>query len=436
MVKQIKDGETALSEKKIQISHSEEVSGQMTADLHDAEGILKVTTEKLEEIQAQRDLKMRDYKSWMSKHSDELLAIREAATILTGEVAKRFSSKQTVGTPGEAASFLQLSRSQRRTAISLFQVAKTPGIALLALRAQTHLMSHERERTDPFAKVKRMIQQMLEKLLQEQAEEADHKAWCDREMGKSMESKEQKEHEVQKLKDRLDAMDAELVQVSDEVETITIALSEMASSLVEAAKVRRKESARNTVAIKDYQEAAKLVLNAITVLKEFYAQDEAPKALLEIPAAAPAGAGSAPDASNPDFSYETKSAAATGIIGILEIAVQDFNDSEKETTQMEAVAQKDFEDFQHEANVKRAVFVRDLEYNNRKKVQLQGDRTRLLADLEGYEKELAAVNDYLEKLKPSCVSAVASYEERARRREQELQALQEALQVLEGEAIA
>merc|ERR1719443_189760 len=251
-----------------------------------------------------------------------------------------------------------------------------------------------------------------------------------------MESKEQKEHEVQKLKDRLDAMDAELVQVSDEVETITIALSEMASSLVEAAKVRRKESARNTVAIKDYQEAAKLVLNAITVLKEFYAQEEAPKALLEIPAAAPAGAGSAPDASNPDFSYETKSAAATGIIGILEIAVQDFNDSEKETTQMEAVAQKDFEDFQHEANVKRAVFVRDLEYNNRKKVQLQGDRTRLLADLEGYEKELAAVNDYLEKLKPSCVSAVASYEERARRREQELQALQEALQVLEGEAIA
>ena len=43
---------------------------------------------------------------------------------------------------------------------------------------------------------------------------------------------------------------------------------------------------------------------------------------------------------------------------------------------------------------------------------------------------------YYDKLKPACVDAGLSYEERVKQREEEIQSLQEALKILEGEDIA
>merc|ERR1719201_2885729 len=46
--------------------------------------------------------------------------------------------------------------------------------------------------------------------------------------------------------------------------------------------------------------------------------------------------------------------------------------------------------------------------------------------------ELAAVNEYVEKLKPQCVEKAMSYAEKKARREAEIAGLKEALSILEG----
>ena len=56
-------------------------------------------------------------------------------------------------------------------------------------------------------------------------------------------------------------------------------------------------------------------------------------------------------------------------------------------------------------------------------------------DLKGAQEELDAALAYYDKLKPSCVDAGVSYEERVARREAEIQSLQEALKILSGEDI-
>ena len=52
------------------------------------------------------------------------------------------------------------------------------------------------------------------------------------------------------------------------------------------------------------------------------------------------------------------------------------------------------------------------------------------------EKELAAAMDYYDKLKPSCVDAGVSYEDRVARRKEEIESLQDATKILSGEDLA
>merc|ERR1719238_643321 len=57
---------------------------------------------------------------------------------------------------------------------------------------------------DPFAKVKGLIEDMIAKLMESAAEEADHKAFCDEELGKSRQAKENKAMKMDKYRSRID----------------------------------------------------------------------------------------------------------------------------------------------------------------------------------------------------------------------------------------
>merc|ERR1719379_3141444 len=61
-----------------------------------------------------------------------------------------------------------------------------------------------RAAADPFGKIRGMIEDMIAKLLQEAAEEATQKAFCDKEIGEPMTSKADKEGKLEKVNSRLE----------------------------------------------------------------------------------------------------------------------------------------------------------------------------------------------------------------------------------------
>merc|ERR1719183_3074894 len=58
--------------------------------------------------------------------------------------------------------------------------------------------------SDPFAKIKGLIGDMISKLMDEAAQEADHKAFCDKELGKSRKSKDDKARKMDQYRTRID----------------------------------------------------------------------------------------------------------------------------------------------------------------------------------------------------------------------------------------
>merc|ERR1719158_1413991 len=119
----------------------------------------------------------------------------EAETKSRGEelkalaTAKKIIAEATSGAADQSYGFLQTSMSSGadlakfeavRLVRDLAQKEKSPALAQLATRMAAAMQAGGSSR-DPFAKVKGLIQNMLEKLQKEAEEDATEKAFCDKE---------------------------------------------------------------------------------------------------------------------------------------------------------------------------------------------------------------------------------------------------------------
>merc|ERR1719247_3087502 len=97
--------------------------------------------------------------------------------------------------------------------------------------------------SDPFAKVKGLIRNMIEKLLKEAEEDATEKAFCDKEMAETEAKKADHEAAIEKLTTQIDKQSAKSAQLKGEVATLQKELSELAKAQAEMDKIRAEEKA-------------------------------------------------------------------------------------------------------------------------------------------------------------------------------------------------
>merc|ERR1719160_2487060 len=120
---------------------------------------------------------------------------------------------------------------------------------------------------DPFAKIKGLIQEMIEKLEEEAAKEAAHKAFCDKEMSETKAKKEDKESDLEDLTTKIDKATAEIATLEEE-------LGAIAKAQQEADKIRMEEKEAWEAAKADYESGIEGVGMALKVLRDYYAEKE------------------------------------------------------------------------------------------------------------------------------------------------------------------
>merc|ERR1712113_856783 len=280
---------------------------------------------------------------------------------------------------------------------------------------------------DPFRKVKKMIKDLITRLMEEANEEAEHKGWCDTELSTNEQTRKEKTEAVETLHAEIDELEASIQKLTQDITELTEAVAELDAAMAKATKLREQEKAKNTQTMEDAAQAQTAVAQALTVLKEFYAKAGDATALLQQQPAAPAIF---------DSPYKGMQAENGGVVGMLEVIESDFARLEAETTAAEATAQKEYDEFMTDSKVDKAAKVKDIEHKTAKKQDQNQALTVKREDLDGTQKELDAALAYFDKLKPSCVDAGVSYEDRVSRRKEEIESLEEALRILNGEDIA
>jgi hypothetical protein len=276
---------------------------------------------------------------------------------------------------------------------------------------------------DPFVKIRGLIEDMIGKLLKEAQEEATQKAFCDEEMGKSKKAITEKTLTLDKLQSRLDQASARKAELTAAVKDLESEIAELDASTATATKIRNEEHATYLKSSKDFGDAAAATEKAIKVLKEFYdnasfLQTKAMTAALQ-------------KYKQPEFG-EAKSGAAGAILSILEMSNEDFVKLHSETESNEAEAVETFEKLMNDNKASKGAKQAEVKASLSEIKSLTVTLENTGEDHGMTSSELAAVNEYVEKLKPQCEEKAMSYAEKKARREAEIAGLKEALEILAG----
>merc|ERR1719316_680842 len=125
---------------------------------------------------------------------------------------------------------------------------------------------------DPFAKVKGLIQNMIEKLNKEAEKDATEKAYCDKEMAETATKQENKEDAIAKLSTMIESMTARSAKLKEEVATLQEELGALAKAQAEMDKLRGEEKAvfdKNSAEMKKGLQGVQM---ALKVLNDYYAK--------------------------------------------------------------------------------------------------------------------------------------------------------------------
>merc|ERR550525_186758 len=263
--------------------------------------------------------------------------------------------------------------------------------------------------------------------MEEANEEAEHKGWCDTELSTNEQTRKEKTEAVETLHAEIDELEASIQKLTFDITSLTEAVAELDAAMAKAKQLRQEEKAKNAQTVEDAGEAQTAVAQALVVLKDFYSKAADATALLQQQPVAPTIF---------ESPYKGLQAENGGVVGMLEVIESDFARLEAETKAAEATAQKEYDTFMTDSKVDKAAKVKDIEHKTAKKQDESQALVVKREDLEGTQKELDAALAYFDKLKPSCVDAGVSYESRVARRQEEIESLQEALRILNGEDIA
>merc|ERR1719191_1316258 len=376
--------------------------GKANGEKAAVEKTLAADQEFLASLKMDCESKAKEWAIRQESAAEEAAVIEKAKEILTSGVkvfvqvsAKSHRSRRA---DSEADKDEEEDERRERLADALRKVGRKVGSFALS---QMSSMAF----SDPFAKIKSMITDMVEKL----------------------ESEEEKSMKMDQVTARVDSAATKSAELQDKIKIVEKEVAAIDRDQAEATKLRGEEHAEYLKASTDYKDSADAVVAAIGVLKSYYDGGALLQVSSRIGAAVHEKAKTA---------LKMKTRDADTVIGMLEVAESDFTKLMSETETEETSAAESFAKLEKEAQITKASKEAEVKGMASEVKSLQVALTHHTDDQKAVSAELSAVMTYLDKLKPQCEEKAMSFEEKQARRQAEIEGLQDAMAIIDGKSVA
>jgi len=288
---------------------------------------------------------------------------------------------------------------------------------------------------DHYVKVRGLIKDLLQKLEADAHAEADQKTTCDMGIKKATSERDTANAQIEEFTAKRTILKSQKIgDLTDDNLMMTEQIAELKKAQLEATELAeemehdlRKQRAMCEAGVESVQ-------TALTILEGFYSAQ--PK-LLQTGRFTPADASRdgntvadlAPDTF--DSSYHGAKDESSGIIGILEVVLADFERSQAQSVsdmEEEVAARQKFE-AETEADVKQKG--ESIDKNDAAITEFNGQLLETEASLKEANALLASAKKQLVGWEAMCVKGEETWEERVAAKKEEIAALNEAMRILE-----
>lgn len=362
-----------------------------------------------------------EWEERLKTRTEEQKAISEAISILdTDDV--RDAQKTTFG-------FLQIAQMQKKVVRKdTNKIRRTRALHLIkkafgnsprgsALVAALQL--------DGFAKVKAFIDQLIEDLKKEQADEVAQRDSCIDNIAQNERDTDKKKWEIKNLEAKIEQLTADSKALAEALKTLAAEIADLQVELQRAGDDRKAENAEFQKTASDQHLVQEVLAKALVKLKAFYHKRHS---LVQTKRAAP---GEAP-APMPKMKAYEKNSQGTGVIGLMEKLMGDAKVLETQAIADEQNAQEAYQKLVGATNDSVRAKSREVTDKTEQKAKVDQEKDAAEQDHEQAMKDLEALAEELGALHQECDFLLKNFEARQSARSAEIDALGEVKAILSG----
>jgi len=412
---EIAAGTSLADTKTTTLAATDEKKAQDTEDLEDTQEGLAADTKFLANLKERCANMDSEYEERTKTRQLEIQAVSKALAFLSSDEAHDLFTR--------TFNFVQVrsvSQGKRRAAIAQVlsqaaQKSQDPRLSTLATRA----------RLDAFTKVKKSIEDMVDKLIKEKEDEIKHKDFCIEEINNNERDTEMKERDRDDLVAKIDDLAMQIDSLAKAIEVLKAEVAEMQVQMKRAGEDREKANKDFQMTVADQRATQKLLTAALNILKGFYEK----AALVQKKSEQQQVSGQAPP---PGFKSYEKNAASGGVMGMMSGIINDAKAMEAEAIRGEESAQKTYEEFVMDTNMSIEEKVKDITGKTEAKAKAEGDKVEAETERDSVLGELEQLANENADLHKSCDFTLKNFELRQTARDEEIEALKQSIAMFSG----